>query len=88
MVHNYWYLAVASIKIAFASQARSINLYKNLNTKVMNCFANIYFNPQSLTNKIIPNYAKKKIPCVSPANKITQMKAQTIRLKTKSDFCT
>jgi hypothetical protein len=58
------------IKIDLASQARSINQYKNLRTKVMKCCANIYFNRECLIKKIIPNYAKIKIPYTSPATKI------------------
>lgn len=32
----------------WASQAQSINLYKNLRTKVMKCCENIYFDRQCL----------------------------------------
>jgi len=35
---------MASINF-IASQAKSINQYKNLRTKIMKCCANIYFNP-------------------------------------------
>jgi len=35
---------MAPIKIS-ASQAHSVNLCKNLRTKIMKCCANIYFNP-------------------------------------------
>jgi hypothetical protein len=45
---------ISLIKITLASQARSINQYKNLRTKVMKCCANIYFNQQCLVKKIIP----------------------------------
>jgi len=47
---------MAPIKI-LASQAHSINLHKNLRTKVMKCCANIYSNRQCLNNKVIPKYA-------------------------------
>ena len=61
---------MSSIKITLASQARCINQYKNLRTKVMKCFTNIYFNWPCLIKKIIPNYAKINIPYTSPATKI------------------
>ena len=47
---------MAPIKI-LASHAHSINLYKNLRTKLMKCCANIYFNRQCLNKKVIPKYA-------------------------------
>ena len=43
-----------------AAQAKSINLYKNLRTKLMKCCANIYFNKLCLAKKVIPNYATIK----------------------------
>jgi hypothetical protein len=39
------------IKIISASQAQSINKYKNIRIKVMKCGANIYFNQQCLVRK-------------------------------------
>jgi len=42
---------MSSIKITLASQAKSINLYKNLRTKVNKCHANIYFKRQCLSNE-------------------------------------
>jgi hypothetical protein len=50
-----------------ASQARTIYQYKNIKTKVMKCCANIYFNRQCLNKKLVPNYAKIKVPLTSPA---------------------
>jgi len=35
---------MASFKF-IASQAKSVNQYMNLRTKIMKCCANIYFNP-------------------------------------------
>jgi len=69
-----------------ARQAKSINFYKNLRNKVMKCCANIYFNPQCLIKKVIPNYAKTKILYTSPATNITQKKVQTIRIKDEIKF--
>ena len=66
---------MAPIKM-LAGQARSINLYKNLRTKVMECCANIYFNQQCIFKKVTPNYAKIKIPYTSPATNISQKKVQ------------
>jgi hypothetical protein len=39
-----------------ASQARSIHQYKKLKIKVLKCNADILFNKQCLSKKIIPNY--------------------------------
>ena len=70
---------MAPIK-TLASQAHSVNLYKNLRTKVMKCCANIYFNRQCLNKKVIPKYANIKVPYTSPATNNTQNKVQTIRI--------
>jgi hypothetical protein len=40
-----------------ASQAKSINLYKNTRSKLLKCCANIYFNRQCIAKKVIPKYA-------------------------------
>ena len=37
-----------------ASQARTINLYRNSGSKLFKCNANIYFNKQCLAKKVIP----------------------------------
>jgi len=50
---------MASIKFT-VSQAKSINQYKNLRTKIMKCCANIYFNRQCLKKEIDPKYANIK----------------------------
>jgi predicted RNase H-like nuclease (RuvC/YqgF family) len=76
---------MAPIK-TLASQAKSINSYKNLRTKVMKCCANIYFTRQCLIKKVIPKYAKIKIPYTSPATNITQKKTQIMRLKDEIKF--
>jgi len=67
---------MAAIKI-LASEAQSINLYRNIRTKVMKCCANIYFNWQCLIKKVIPKYANIQIPHTSPATDITQKKIQS-----------
>jgi len=69
-----------SIKL-FVSQAKHINQYKNLRTKVVNCCANIYFNRQCIKQGIVPKYAHIKIPNTSPASKMTQKKVQITRMK-------
>jgi len=55
---------MAPFKFA-ASQARSIHNYKNLKIKVLKCNADIFFNWQCLTKKIIPNYTNIKVPITS-----------------------
>jgi len=64
-----------------ASQARTVNLYKNLRSKLLKCCANIYFNRQCLNKKkIIPKYVNIKVANTSPAARTTK-KAQLIRIK-------
>jgi hypothetical protein len=58
-----------------ASQAKTINAYKNSKIKLMKCCANVYFNKQCIAQKITPAYAKIKIEQTSPASAITQQKA-------------
>jgi hypothetical protein len=69
-----------------ACQAYSINLYRNIRTKIMKCCANIYFNQHCLIRKVIPNYAKFKVPYTSPASQMTQNKVHTIRIKDEIQF--
>jgi len=64
-----------------ASQAHSINQYKNIRTNVLKCCANVYFNRQCLAKKIVPKYTKVKIQYTSPATLVTQSKIHTIRLR-------
>jgi hypothetical protein len=52
---------MASFKF-IASQARNISQYKNLQTKIMKCRANIYFNSQCLKKEIVRKYANIKVP--------------------------
>jgi len=54
-----------------AIQAKCINQYKKLRVKVLKCCVNIYFNRQYIKRDIIPKYARIKIPCTSPAAKVT-----------------
>jgi len=76
---------MASLKF-IASQARSIHQHKNLNIKVIKCYADIFFNRQCLAKKIVPNYANIKAPITSPASRITKNKIHTIRLKDEIKF--
>jgi hypothetical protein len=71
---------MAPIKI-LASQAHSVNLYKNLRTQVMMCRANIYFNRQSINTKVIPKYANVKLSRTPPAANVSLNKIQKIRIK-------
>jgi hypothetical protein len=52
----------------------------------MKCCANSFFNQQCLAKKVIPNYAKIKIPCTSAGTNITQKKVQTVSLKDEIKF--
>jgi hypothetical protein len=47
---------------------------------------NIYFNRHCLIKKVIPKYAKIKIPYTSHATDITKKKTQIIRLKDEIIF--
>jgi len=76
---------MASIKF-IASQACTVNQYKNIRLKVLKCCANIYFNKQCLIKKITPSYAKLKLPHTSPATIVTQKKAQVMRVKDEIKF--
>ena len=69
-----------------ASQATSIYKYKNLRQKLLKCNANIHFNKQCLGQKVIPTYAKLRIPYTSPASITTQRKTQLIRIKDEIRF--
>jgi hypothetical protein len=69
-------------KVKFiASQARTVNLYKNLRSKLLKCCANIYFNKKCLQKKIIPKCVNIKVANTSPAAQTTMKKAQLIRIK-------
>jgi len=69
-----------------ASQAQSINQYKNLRTKVAKCCANIYFNKRCLYNNVIPKYAQLKVQNTSPASQSTAQKAGIMRIKEELKF--
>jgi hypothetical protein len=69
-----------SLKTDYVSRG-SIHRYKNLNTKLHNRIANIYFNKQCRKKKLVPSYAKIRIPRTSPAHKHTQQKVASIRIK-------
>ena len=58
-----------------ASQAQSINQYKNLRTKVAKCCDNIFFNKQCLYNNVIPKYAQVKVPNTRSVNKVMRLPA-------------
>ena len=44
-------LTIVGINV-LASEARTINLYKNMRTEVMKCHANIYFNRQRINTTV------------------------------------
>jgi len=64
-------------------QMQSIYPYKNWNVKLLTCNADIFFNKPILANKIIPNYAKFKIPTSSPDAVKAKTKHRTFVLKKK-----
>jgi hypothetical protein len=69
-----------------AGQAYSIFQYKNVRTKILKCCADISFNRKCLTNKVVPNYAKIKVPATSPASLVTQNKIHITRIKDEIKF--
>jgi hypothetical protein len=68
------------------SQAKFISAYKNTETKLMNCCANIYLNKQYLQNRLIPRYAQMKFPQSSRVSISTQRKVKLIRIKDEIRF--
>jgi len=74
------------VESLIASQAKTINRFRNLPTKVAKCSANIYFNRQCLKNNIIPKYAKVKVPNTSTASHHTTQKAKIMRIKDELKF--
>jgi hypothetical protein len=78
-------MEIQKIKM-IASQAQSINKFKNIKEKLMLYCASIYFNKQCLDKNITPNYAKCKIPHTSPAAKIKQQKTRKTRIKDEIRF--
>jgi len=77
---------MSSIAIITASQARDVNQYNNLKSKVLKCCANIYFNRQCLKQNLTPNYTKIKIPNTIPAARSTEHKIVKLRLKDEIKF--
>ena len=69
-----------------ASQAETINNYKNRKMKLLLCCANIYFNKQCLIQNLTPTYAKIKVANTSPAAIFTQRKTQILRIKDEIRF--
>jgi len=59
--------------------------YKNLKFKVLKCCADIFFNRQCLTKKIIPNDSNIKVPVTSPALRIYDIPLSNIFLYLKQN---
>jgi len=59
---------MSQLKIVNASQGH-IHEYENTKRKLYRCNTSIYFNKQCLQKKLIPSYAKVKIPN-TPGHKI------------------
>ena len=68
------------------SQAKSIYQYKSLRSKILKYNADIFFNKQCLTKRLIPNFAKIRVPNTSEAAHHTQKKANIIRIKDEIKF--
>jgi hypothetical protein len=69
-----------------ASQALLVSLYMNIRSKLLKCCANIYFNKQCITKRVIPKYVNIKTANTSPASQVTAKKAQIIRIKDDIKF--
>jgi len=69
-----------------ASQAKSINLYKNMRSKLLKYCAIIYFNKQCLAKRVIPKYANIKFQNTSPVAQFTSKKAEIKRIKDEIKF--
>ena len=69
-----------------ASQIHSIYVYRNWNIKVLSCNADMFYNKESLANKIIPNNAMFKFPTFSRAAVKAKNKAPIIRIKEEIKF--
>jgi hypothetical protein len=67
-----------------ASQARTINLYRNTRSKLLKCNANTYFTKQCLAKKVIPKHANLKFTNTSPVAQVTASKAQILRVKKRN----
>jgi len=77
---------MSSAKIILASQARSLNQYQNLRSKIWELCVNIYFNYQYLKKNPTRNYAKINIPHTSPATVDKQQKIQNLSLRDEIKF--
>jgi len=73
------HIGMTTVKL-LACHARSINLYKNLRSKLLKCCGNIYFNKQCLNKKVVPKYACVKIANTSSASHVTVKKVCTITI--------
>jgi hypothetical protein len=69
-----------------AGQARRINMYNSLKSKVSKCCAIIFFNKNCQTQDLTPRYANIKVPNASPAAIHTKRKLAKSRLKDKVKF--
>jgi hypothetical protein len=74
------------MKIAIASQARHVNVYRSLKSKILKGYANIYVNKQCLVHNLTPKYINITIPHTSPAAIHTQRKITKLPLKDEIKF--
>jgi hypothetical protein len=81
------HLGMENTKFKFiASQAKSINSYKNTRSKLLKCCANIYFNKQCLAKRVIPKYADTKFQNTSLAAQCSSKKTQITCIKDEIKF--
>jgi hypothetical protein len=74
------------IKIITAKQANIMYRFLNTKRKLLITNANIWFNKQAFTQKVIPNYVKIKVIGTSPQVKTTQKIAEQIRIENELEF--
>jgi len=78
-------MGMTNVKLT-AGKAHLANQYKNVRSKLQKCCADIYFNKQCITKKVIPKHVNIKIANTSPASQMTAKKAQLIRIKDEIKF--
>jgi len=67
------------ISVIFANQAKKHLPVQNIQAKLPNCNANIYFNQQWMKKGLILNQVKVKVPNMTPVAKFTQKKNKTLK---------
>jgi hypothetical protein len=68
------WLVLVYLQVLTSTGHGYIQKYEDLQRKIHNCNANIYFNKNCLWKNLIPNCARVKIPHTSPISNFTQQK--------------